>query len=120
MMDWTAYRRFREPFVGAIDTRFFAIDQLDALLFSGRARLWSNEQAAIAAQLERYPSGALVLDGLIAAGELDAIKPLIATAEQWGRAHGATLAKIESRPGWVRALRNDGYAPFQTTIVKEL
>jgi len=117
---WNDYRRFREQFREAMDQRFFPIEHLDSLIWSGVARLWVSENAAIVARLERFPSGILYVEGLIAAGDLDGIKALIPHAENWGREHGALFGKIESRAGWAREMKQDGYAPFQVALIKEL
>jgi len=45
---------------------------------------------------------------------------LIPQAEAWARSIGALGAVIESRPAWAKALKGSGYAPFQTSIRKEL
>ena len=119
-MKWEDYCRFRGDFAAAMDPRLYTIDYLDALVWSGRGRFLAGPDAAIVFKLERYPAGALVVEGVIAAGALAGVKGLIAEAEAWGRANGAALAKIDSRPGWVRAPKEDGYALFQTALVKEL
>ena len=119
-MNGEGYCRFRKVFAEAMDSRLYTIEHLDSLVWSGRARCWTSSRAAIVARLEVYPTGAVVIEGVIAAGELDAIRALIVEAEQWGRAHGAIAARIDSRAGWARALKNDGYAPFQTALMKEL
>jgi hypothetical protein len=119
-MRWEEYQRFRPAFAKAMDPRLHRIEYLDSLVFSGRARFWASDQAAIVAQLEQYPSGVWVVEGVIAAGELAAVKKLIPCAEEWGRRHGATFAKIESREGWAKALHADGYVPFQLAVMKEL
>ena len=117
---WAEYQRFRPAFAEAMDPRFYTIDYLDALIWSGRAQFLCSEDSAIVFEIKPYPSGALAVEGVIAAGELEDIRALIAKAEAWGRAHGAVFAMINSRSGWVRALKEDGYALFQSALVKEL
>lgn len=114
------YRAWRDEFQKAIDERFYSLEYLDGLVWSGRAQFWSTDEAAIIAELKVYPGGAVVIEGVIAAGELDGIRKLIVVAEAWGRLHGAGFAKIESRLGWLRALKDDGYELWQTALVKEL
>ena len=117
---WDSYARWRDQFAEAMDTRLFGIAHLDGLIWSGRARFWASESAAIVAEIKAYPSGLLAVEGLVAAGELEEIKALIPLAEQWGRERGATLAMIASRPGWARALAADGYETHQVMLAKEL
>ena len=119
-MNWSDYQRFRDDFAAAMDPRLYTIEYLDGLVWSGRAMFLCDDKAAIVFKLKRYPAGALVVEGVIAAGELEGVKTLIAEAEAWGRANGAAMAKIDSRSGWVRALKADGYRLHQSTLIKEL
>lgn len=114
------YRHWRDAFAEAIDPRFYSIDYLDGLVLTGRAFLWASDTAAIVAEVKTFPTGARVIHGLVAAGDLEGIKALIEQAEAWGKSQGCIAALIESRPGWARALKAEGYASFQTSIMKEL
>lgn len=116
----TAYHIFRDQFRKAMDPAFYTIEYLDALLASGQAWIMAEPGSAIVIEIKDFPGGARVVHGLVAAGDMDGIKRLIAMAEQWGRANGCTKALIESRPGWARALRDVGYQPFQVSIVKDI
>jgi hypothetical protein len=119
--DWAGYRRFRDRFAEAMDPAFYSIEYLDALIRSGRARLWVGAQAAIVAEIRNYPGGARAVHGLVAAGRMEEIGgTLIPQAEAWGKAQGCTHAIIESRSGWMRALKPQGYAPHQVALRKEL
>jgi len=117
----TDYLRFRPLFAEAMDQRLYSIEYLDQLLFSGRAQIWFSDNAATVTEIKEYPTGAKVIHGLVAAGDLNEIVDiLIPRAEEWGRSIGCALAVIESRPGWARELKKHGYEPFQTAIAKEL
>lgn len=119
--DWAGYRRFRDRFAEAMDPAFYPIEYLDGLILAGRARLWAAEHAAIVAEIKDYPGGARVVHGLVAAGRIEDInRLLIPLAEAWGKAAGCTHAIIESRSGWMRALRAYGYEPHQVAVRKEL
>lgn len=113
------YARFREAFADAIDPRFHTIEELDARIVHGDARFWSNATAAIVTEVKTFGTGARVVHGLVAAGELEGIKALIRAAEGWSKAQGHLGALIESRSGWARALAGEGYQIFQTSIFKE-
>ena len=114
------YERFRPLLAEAIDGRFYRIDHLDRLIRTGRAQYWQSANAAIATELRDYP-GCRAIHGLVAAGDLDEIRSLlIPAAEAWGRSQGCDFAIVESRPGWQRALRNNGYALHQIAVVKGL
>lgn len=115
----TEYERFRPLFAEALDGRLYNIGYLDSLVLSMRAQCWFTDNAAIVTELKEYPTGARVIHGLVAAGDLgEIVNVLIPRAEEWGRSLGCVLAIIESRPGWGRALKD--YEPFQTAIAKEL
>jgi hypothetical protein len=117
----SAYLRWREEFAKAIDPRLYTIEHLDDLIYSRRAQFFHCPEAAIVTEVKVYPTGANVIHGLVAAGELsEIIDRLIPGAEDWGREHGCVMAIIESREGWSKALKAHGWAPFQTAIVKDL
>ena len=118
--DWAGYLRFRDDFEEVMDPRFYTIGWLDQRVLDGSVRLWCSDEAAIIAEIKVYPAGGMVVHGLIAAGELDGIRTLIPLAEEWGRSEGCVEAGIESREGWSRALRQDGYAVHQIALRKEL
>ena len=115
------YADFRPHFAKALDPRLYTIEHLDGLVLSGRAQVWFGERAAIVTEVREYPTGARVVHGLVAAGELEEIVgTLIPRAEAWGRSLGCLLAVNESRPGWVRKLEGAGYRLHQTALRKDL
>ena len=114
------YPRFRPLLAGAIDGRFHTIEHLDRMILTGRAQYWQGAGAAIVTELRDYP-GCRAVHGLVAAGDLDEIRRiLIPAAEAWGRSRGCAFAIVESRPGWQRVLRNQGYELHQIAVVKGL
>ena len=116
-----SYAEARPHFAEALDPRLYTIEHLDALVLSGRAQVWLGERAAIVTEVREYPTGARVVHGLVAAGALEEIVGvLIPRAEAWGRSVGCLLAVIESRPGWVRRLKDAGYRIHQTAVRKAL
>ncbi|WP_370309306.1 hypothetical protein [Sphingobium abikonense] len=117
---WSDYLRWRAAFAAILDPRFYTIEWLDGEVWSGRIRLFSSEKSAILCALKPYPTGAIVLEGMAAAGELSDIKPTIAIAEEWGRSIGCVCAEIASRPGWAKVMREDGYDIHQIAIRKAL
>ena len=114
------YLRFRDQFAAAMDGRLYNIEYLDALLLSGRAKCWASGTAAIVAEIKKYPTGAMAVSGVIAAGDLEEITRLIPLAEEWGREYGCQFGMIESRPGWERQMKQHGYEPFQVGLIKTL
>ena len=115
------YLRFRQLFAEAMDSRLYTIEWLDDQILSMRAQIWFSDSASIVTEIKEYPTGARVIHGLVAAGDLhEIVEQLIPKAEEWGRQLGCALAIIESREGWARALKQYGYEPFQTAIAKGL
>ena len=121
-MSWfEAYRQFRGGFREAIDERFYSIEWLDEQVALSRAFFWHTENAAIVAEIKTYPTGTKAIHGLCATGDIkDITDKLIPAAEAWGRENGCTFALIESRSGWGRALKPNGYAVHQTAVGKEI
>ena len=114
------YLRFRDQFAEAMDGRLYNIEYLDALLLSGRAKCWASQAAAIVAEIKKYPTGALVVSGVVAAGDLEEITRLIPLAEEWGREYGCQFGMIESTEGWQRVMKKRGYETFQVSLIKTL
>ncbi len=82
--------------------------------------MWATDDAAMLTELRRYPTGAVEIHGLVAAGDLDSIRDeLIPKAENWAKRAGCIAAVIESRPGWAKAMKSAGYAVHQVAIRKE-
>ena len=118
---WAAYWRFRDQFAEVLDPERYSLEWLDGQVMSGTFKVWASANAAIIAKIEAYPTGAMDIHGLLAAGDLsEIVDTLIPQAEAWGRAVGCIGAKIESRAGWVRALKQSGWEIHQTTLRKVL
>jgi len=119
--DWAGYLRFRPAFEQAIDPALHSIGWLDGRVLAGEALFWRTERAAIVAEVRQYPTGNRDLHGLIAAGEVnDIAEILIPQAEAFARSIGCIGAVIESRPGWARRLKGQGYSIHQVALRKEL
>lgn len=114
------YPHWRDRFLEAVDDTLYPAEWLDRRVASGRVRFWGNADAAILAEIKIYPSGVKEVHGLVAAGDIAAIKALIPLAERWGRDCGARRATISSHPAWARIMRDAGYSPEQLAITKEL
>ena len=115
------YLRWKPDFCSVMDGRFYTELWLDNQVLSGVYRLFCNDDAAILAELKAYPTGALKVEGVVAAGDMATIvQALIPQAEAWGIENGAISARIESREGWARALKPYGYEIQQVAIEKDL
>lgn len=114
------YGLWRDRLLEGVDQLLYPAEWLDLRVSQGSARFWCNDEAAILAEIRLFPSGAREVHGMVAAGEIEAIKALIPLAEQWGRECGCIRAIISSHPSWSRIMRDEGYEPSQLMIVKEL
>ena len=117
---WDEYLDRRDTIAAMLDTRCYSIDWLDGMILNGDARVFASTEAVIVVTVKQYPAGATELHGLVAAGELDAILPLIERAEDWAREGGVTFACIASRTGWARVLKDRGYGLYQVELRKDL
>lgn len=120
MKSWNDYLGFRDGFREALNPRFYTIEFLDGLVWSGRARLFGNERGAVVAEIKIYPTGERDVHFLVGAGDLDALIALAPAVEAWGREQGCLGALIESREGWARAMKRHGYELHQIAVRKEL
>jgi hypothetical protein len=116
-----AYQKWRPDFAGVMDPARYSIGWLDGLIMSGQAWFWGSDKAGIVAELRHYPTGAVDIHGLVAAGDIGEIADvLIPQAEAWAKSIGCIGAVIESRPAWVKLLSGSGYEPHQTSVRKDL
>lgn len=120
MTAWDHYQTQRDAIAGLLDPRCYSIEWLDRQILDSEALLFASPDAVIVVAVKRYPTGATELHGLVAAGELKAILPLVEQAEDWARSVGVTFACIASRPGWERVLKKRGYRLYQTDLRKDL
>jgi len=118
--NWHFYQMHRAEVGKAMDERCHTLDWLDVQILNDQARIFGSESAVIVVTVKQYPAGATELHGLVAAGELDGILPLIDDAEYWAREAGVTFACIASRQGWERVLKTRGYTLYQQHLRKDL
>lgn len=118
---WAAYCHWRPEFAKAMDEDLYPLSWLDDQVARDEARFAYTETAAILYEYKQYPSGAFQVEGLVAAGDVETIARVLIPFVETEAAHaGAVAAQIASRPAWARVLREQGYAPYQTTIRKPL
>ena len=117
---WTGYVRHREEIAALLDPRCYSIGWIDRELLDGRVHALASEDAVIVFEVRTYPEGAKELHGLVAAGKLAAILPLIGEAERWGKGQGCAFACIASREGWRKVLEEYGYEVHQVELRKDL
>jgi hypothetical protein len=103
-----------------MDPDFHRIEELDAKVANGTAIIWHTDKSAVAGEIQRYPN-ALVLHCLCATGDMgEIINELAPLAEEWARRAGCSHVTVESRLGWMRALKGRDYRPHTMTLAKVL
>lgn len=115
-----AYLRHRAEIAGMLDERRYPLWWVESQISAGAIALLHNDGAVIGVERKHYPGGLVELHGMFAAGDLEAILELIDLACAAGREAGCEVAAISSRPGWARILKERGFEPHQTMIVKDL
>jgi len=115
--EWDAYWLWRDTFIDVIDQQYYPIEWLDGLLLADKAFFVFTDNAAAIYEIKNYPSGVKDVHGLVCAGDLcDIQNTLIPAAREHGRSLGCIGFLIESRPGWVKALKSDGFELFQASV----
>lgn len=121
MIDWAGYLEWRPAFLEVIDQRLYNADWLDREVQYGRAHIWRSPNACALTEFRIYPTGVADLHGLVACGDIAEVRDiLVPRAEAWARAMGCVGFIIESRPGWVKLLKSQGFEPHQWAVRKEL
>jgi hypothetical protein len=117
---WEAYSRHRHEIAALLDPRYHTIEWIDDQVALGFVTAFHNDEAIILCEINDYPTGAQDIHGLVAAGALESILPLITEAEEWAIEQGCIGAEIASRPAWAKVLEPHGYRLHQVTIKKDL
>lgn len=121
MSEWETYLLFRDRIAPVLDQRMHPLAWLDAQVFAGLVRVLSEGDSCLLYEFKSYPSGALEIHAVVAAGDAEVIAgPLREQFEQIGRDAGCLFAGVASRPGWARRLRAEDYHVYQVTVRKEL
>ena len=115
------YLRWRNDFVALLDPKFYPAAWLDDQVASGEFMLFSCEKSAILVSVRQYPTGLKEVHGQAAVGELrEVVSVLIPSAIEWAKSIGCSWATIESREGWSRVLKDEGWEPHQLALRKSL
>ena len=117
---WDVYSKLRGQFAGILDSRCYTMEWLDGQILGGAFQLWAAHDAALITEIKPYPTGAIDVHVMAAAGNLETIiGELRERAEEWSRAKGCLGVIVESRIGWGPALKKHGYRSHQFTVRKE-
>lgn len=121
MNQWDTYLLFRDRIAAVLDERLHPLPWLDAQVYAGLVRLLSEGDSCLLYEFRSYPSGAVEIHALVAAGDVDTIAgPIRERFEQIGTDAKCLFATVESRPGWARRLKANDYHTYQVTVRKEL
>lgn len=87
----------------------------------GYTTVFADDDAILLAQIIEHGDGSKTGHCWLASGDMEKlVNKIRPEAEQWARHAGANRVTIEGRKGWVRALKNVGYAEQSVTLVKDL
>lgn len=115
------WRGWQDAFAPILDPRFYTMEWLTAEIWSGRMRLFTGENSAILVSLKLYPTGLKECQIEAAAGELnELVSSSIREVEQWASEQGCETVVIQSREGWQKVMKSQGYLPYQTAIRKDI
>lgn len=120
-ISWPSYVLFRDRFADLLDPNLYTLEWLDNMVLTGQFHLFTQGNSAILVSLKLYPTGVRECHVEAAVGELSLLTgPLISTVEQWASKIGCALVVIQSREGWLKVMKSQGYSPYQIAIRKEL
>lgn len=101
---------------GNTHTLYDVVEQIQR----GDAQLWTQDEALIVTEVLQYPQRKAVRFWLATGELLDCIR-LSRQIVKWAKNEGCSLAIIEGRRGWVRALRDEeGWTEKMTVLTREL
>lgn len=83
------------------------------------ALFWPGKACAMVTEIAAFGDGRAI-SVLTAGGDMAELKQMALGVEAFGRLNGCTVALIEGRKGWERAMKEDGYRFQSVTLVKDL
>lgn len=118
-VQWLDYLPYREALISILDERFYTGEWLDSQILSGNFKVFTGKQSCILAAVKPYPTGALECHVMAATGELqELISTAIVSVEKWAQSLGCICCVIESRSGWAKIMKAQGYETYQTATRK--
>jgi hypothetical protein len=90
-----------------------------AAIHLGDAQLWVEGPCVIVTEVIVGPKDK-ELHFWIAAGTVDEVIDLSNKVMEWGGTIGCTIATLTGRPGWSRALKNEGWGHHMVTMGRRL
>lgn len=114
--DWSVWR---DAIAQACDGSHQTIESIEADIASGELKPLTTSRACYLVQVVEYPA-AVACQIMWTAGELGAVLEDLACVHEWAAQRGCTEMLVEGRPGWERALKPAGYAPWSVTLRRAL
>lgn len=94
------------------------MDVANAVL-TGNMQLWANEKGCVVTEVLDFPKKR-ILHIFLAGGQLDAIRDLEDSGVEWAKSIGCSAFTLTGRRGWDKALKNDGWEPTHTMMIKRI
>lgn len=95
----------------------YTLAEVLELLNTDGWEIWERPDCVAVTLLEQHQIG-MVVDVVLAGGELSALQELEKELAEYGRSLGCKMMYINGRPGWQRALQ--GYSVHTVTIRRPL
>jgi hypothetical protein len=95
------------------------LDDIAEGVAAGRYQLWPADDAAMVTELIQYPQ-ARHIHVFLAGGNLETIKDMRPSIEEFGIFNECTVLSINGRPGWAKVFEDEGYRKGLTSTVKRL
>jgi len=95
------------------------LSDVKAGILEGRFTFWPAPGGAIVTEFIEYPAFKVIHAWLVG-GSLAQIIDMIPSLVVYGRQFGCTKLTGTGRPGWVRALKAQGFTGIMTTVSKEI
>ncbi len=80
---------------------------------------WPAQRSCLVTEIVQYPKKR-ALHVFLAAGDLDEIKDMEPSLQEFAKSLKCDAISLTGRNGWKRALNSMGYTPAHITMVKEL
>ena len=112
------YAVWRDELAEANDPAFMPIEEIDKRLAEGRAQFWCDGKVALVTEVIAHPGGAVTVDALAVAGDMEALNETIEPAvTAWAEPFASHL-RVIGRPGWVRV--KTGWKHEQSILTRAL
>ena len=123
MNEQQAYEHWQrcKPYIAAavelVDTH--TIEDVEDGIAAGAMAFWPGEHSAAVTEVHQYPR-VRYLHVTFAGGDLDELRAMVPAFMSFGRFCGCTKISLLGRPGWERALRQQGWKKTAVGLAVEI